>query len=53
MALQLNATDNEVIEAFFELSRMKGIILSLESACALVYAMKIAKNTSIKDKNYW
>jgi tryptophan synthase beta chain len=37
------ATDEEVIDAFFELSRMEGIIPALESAHALAYAMKIAK----------
>lgn len=43
------ATDEEVIEAFFELSRMEGIIPALESAHALAYAMKIAKGMP-KDK---
>mmetsp|Transcript_13416 Transcript_13416/g.24028 ORF Transcript_13416/g.24028 Transcript_13416/m.24028 type:complete len:454 (+) Transcript_13416:48-1409(+) len=38
------ATDEEVIDAFFELSRMEGIIPALESAHALAYAMKIAKD---------
>lgn len=38
------ATDEEVINAFFELSRMEGIIPALESAHGLAYAMKIAKN---------
>jgi tryptophan synthase beta chain len=37
------ATDNEVVSAFFELSRMEGIIPALESAHGLAYAMKIAK----------
>ena len=38
------ATDEEVIDAFFELSRMEGIVPALESAHALVHAMKIAKD---------
>mmetsp|Transcript_8403 Transcript_8403/g.18433 ORF Transcript_8403/g.18433 Transcript_8403/m.18433 type:complete len:228 (+) Transcript_8403:828-1511(+) len=37
-------SDKEVIDAFFELSRMEGIIPALESAHALAYAMKIAKD---------
>lgn len=36
------ATDKEVVDAFFELSRMEGIVPALESAHALAYAMKIA-----------
>jgi tryptophan synthase beta chain len=36
------ATDEEVIDAFFELSRCEGIIPALESAHALAYAIKIA-----------
>eukprot|EP00550_Attheya_septentrionalis_P008407 CAMPEP_0198282230 /NCGR_PEP_ID=MMETSP1449-20131203/2071_1 /TAXON_ID=420275 /ORGANISM="Attheya septentrionalis, Strain CCMP2084" /LENGTH=429 /DNA_ID=CAMNT_0043978395 /DNA_START=78 /DNA_END=1364 /DNA_ORIENTATION=- len=43
------ATDAEVIDAFFELSRMEGIIPALESAHGLAYAMKIAKDMP-KDK---
>lgn len=38
------ATDDEVVNAFFELSRMEGIIPALESAHAVAYAMKIAKD---------
>ena len=38
------ATDDEVIDAFFELSRTEGIIPALESAHAFAYAMKIAKD---------
>jgi tryptophan synthase beta chain len=38
------ATDVEVIDAFFELSRTEGIIPALESAHALAYAMKIARS---------
>ena len=37
------ATDDEVINAFFELSRMEGIIPALESAHGLAYAIKIAR----------
>lgn len=36
-------TDKEAIEAFFELTREEGIIPALESAHALAYAPKIAK----------
>jgi tryptophan synthase beta subunit len=36
------ATDDEVIAAFFELSRTEGIIPALESAHGLAYAMKLA-----------
>ncbi len=35
--------DNECIDAFFELSRMEGIIPALESAHAIAYAIKLAK----------
>lgn len=40
------ALDEEVIDAFFELSRTEGIIPALESAHALAHAMKIAKTMS-------
>ena len=36
-------TDTECIDAFFELSRLEGIIPALESAHAIVYALKSAK----------
>jgi tryptophan synthase beta chain len=36
-------TDAEAIDAFYELSRLEGIIPALESAHAVAYAMKIAK----------
>lgn len=36
--------DEEAIEAFYELSRMEGIIPALESAHAVAYALKIAKD---------
>jgi tryptophan synthase beta chain len=41
------ATDEQVIDAFFELSRSEGIIPALESAHALAYAMKIAKDLPV------
>jgi tryptophan synthase beta chain len=44
------ATDDEVIAAFFELSRVEGIIPALESAHGLAYAMKLAASLP-KDKN--
>ena len=37
------ATDDETIEAFYELSRLEGIIPALESAHAVAYALKLAK----------
>lgn len=43
------ATDDEVVEAFFTLSRMEGIIPALESAHGLAHAMKMAKDMP-KDK---
>ena len=36
-------TDKECIDAFFELSRLEGIIPALESAHAVAYALKLAK----------
>mmetsp|Transcript_57866 Transcript_57866/g.64650 ORF Transcript_57866/g.64650 Transcript_57866/m.64650 type:complete len:478 (-) Transcript_57866:190-1623(-) len=38
------ATDQEVIEAFFQLSRTEGIIPALESAHGVAYAMKLASS---------
>ena len=35
--------DDEAIDAFYELSRLEGIIPALESAHAVAYALKIAK----------
>ena len=35
--------DNETIDAFYELSRLEGIIPALESAHAVAYALKLAK----------
>jgi len=37
------ANDKEAIEAFFELSRVEGIIPALESAHAVAFALKLAK----------
>ncbi|MDR0328001.1 MAG: tryptophan synthase subunit beta [Planctomycetaceae bacterium] len=39
----VGATDAETIDAFFKLSRYEGIIPALESAHAVAYAMKLAK----------
>ena len=36
-------TDNEAIDAFYELSRTEGIIPALESSHAVAYALKLAK----------
>ena len=36
--------DDETIDAFFELSRMEGIIPAIESAHAVAYGIKLAKN---------
>ena len=36
-------TDDETIDAFFELSRMEGIIPAIESSHAVAYAIKLAK----------
>lgn len=41
-----SATDAECLQAFMALSRLEGIILALESAHAIAYAMKIAKDMS-------
>ena len=37
------ATDDEALDAFFRLSRLEGIIPALESAHAVAYAVKLAK----------
>jgi tryptophan synthase beta chain len=39
----VGATDDECVDAFFALSRKEGIIPALESAHALAYGMKLAK----------
>lgn len=38
-----SASDDEAVDAFFTLSRLEGIIPALESAHAVAYAMKLAK----------
>ncbi|HZJ83166.1 MAG TPA: tryptophan synthase subunit beta [Clostridia bacterium] len=43
-------TDEEAMDAFFELSKTEGIIPALESAHAIAYAIKLAKELP-KDKN--
>jgi tryptophan synthase beta chain len=43
------ATDEEVIDAFFRLSRLEGIIPALESAHAVAYAIKLAKERPTQD----
>jgi tryptophan synthase beta chain len=37
------ANDDEALEAFYELSRLEGIIPALESSHAIAYVMKMAK----------
>ncbi|EDY84297.1 tryptophan synthase, beta subunit [Verrucomicrobiia bacterium DG1235] len=39
----VDANDKETIDAFYKLSRLEGIIPALESAHAVAYAMKLAK----------
>lgn len=39
----VSASDEECVDAFFELSRKEGIIPALESAHALAFALKLAK----------
>jgi len=46
LATYESATDAECLEAFMVLSRLEGIIPALESAHAIAYAMKIAKDMS-------
>ncbi len=40
----VTALDSEAIDAFFQLSRLEGIIPALESAHAVAFAMKLAKD---------
>ena len=42
------ANDKETIDAFFELSRLEGIIPALESAHAVAFALKLAKENPQK-----
>lgn len=44
------ATDEETIEAFFSLSRLEGIIPALESAHAVAWATKVARNAVEKEE---
>lgn len=46
LATYESATDKECLAAFMALSRLEGIIPALESAHAIAYAMKIAKEMS-------
>lgn len=41
------ATDKEALEAFFQLSRLEGIIPAIESSHAVAYAMKKAKEMKL------
>ena len=43
----VSINDNEAIDAFFELSREEGIIPAIESAHAVAYAIKLAKEPNI------
>ncbi len=43
----MTATDDEAIEAFSTLSKLEGIIPALESAHAVAYAMKLAKEMGL------
>ncbi len=40
-------SDDEAIKAFFELSRLEGIIPAIESAHAVAYAMKLAAKKDV------
>src|SRR5512145_617467 len=40
----VSATDDECVDAFFELSRKEGIIPALESSHAMAHALKLAKD---------
>ena len=42
------ASDKESVDAFYELSRLEGIIPALESAHAVAYALKLAKENPQK-----
>lgn len=46
LATYESATDAECLQAFMALSRLEGIIPALESAHAIAYAMRIAKDMS-------
>ena len=42
------ANDKETIDAFYELSRLEGIIPALESSHAVAFALKLAKENPQK-----
>lgn len=44
----VSISDQEAIDAFFKLSRYEGIIPAIESAHAIAYAMKLAKEDKVK-----
>ncbi|MBN2109647.1 MAG: tryptophan synthase subunit beta, partial [Methanosarcinaceae archaeon] len=44
-----NVSDDEALEAFYELSRLEGIIPALESSHAIAYVMKMAKTGELGD----
>ncbi|MGP4712616.1 MULTISPECIES: tryptophan synthase subunit beta [unclassified Psychrobacter] len=46
MATYESATDSECLNAFMALSRLEGIIPALETAHAIAYAMRVAKDMS-------
>ena len=46
MATYESATDSECLDAFMALSRLEGIIPALETAHAIAYAMRVAKDMS-------
>jgi len=46
----VDATDEEAMKAFHQLTRLEGIIPALESSHAVAYAMKLAK-TLPREKN--
>jgi tryptophan synthase beta chain len=46
----VDATDEEAMKAFHQLTRLEGIIPALESSHAVAYAMKLAA-TLPRDKN--
>lgn len=47
-----SATDREALSAFIELSRREGIIPALESAHALAYALKLARENPEKEQSF-
>ena len=49
-AKYVTINDEEAINAFYELSKTEGIIPALESAHAIAYGIKLAKQASINTK---